>query len=156
MDLIRALSSVARNRTTYRVGLLQAKAFRILKETTGEFLEPHGISTTEWAFLGLIYDRDSIRPKEAAQELGVEPPFVTVMFSKLSDKNLITELADPADSRAKLLSLTEAGKRFVATVEKGLRTHMQKVLKGAKPAELVGYLQILERIIANASVDNKA
>ena len=151
MGIFRKLTSAAHNRTTYRAGLLQAKAYRILKQRTTELLAPAGISTIEWAFLGLLIDNDSLRARETAYELGVEPPFVTVMAAKLSKKGFVIITKDADDSRAKNISLSEVGRQFVTTTEIELRSGMRGVIAGANPGDLLGYLAILECIVENGS-----
>jgi DNA-binding MarR family transcriptional regulator len=153
MGIFKKISQAISNRTTYRVGLLQAKAYRILKRRTGEVLEPIGISTVEWAFLGLIYERETIQPKIASQELGVEAPFITEIVSKLSKKKLVLETQDEKDRRYKSLSLTAEGKNFVESHERMVRDHMRPLVSGASAKDLLGYISVLETIVANSQND---
>jgi DNA-binding MarR family transcriptional regulator len=155
MSIFRKIASAARNRTTYAAGLLQAKAYRILKQRTTELLAPAGISTIEWAFLGLLIDNDSLRAQEAAYELGVEAPFVTVMAANLSKKGFVSIAKDADDSRAKNISLTATGKRFVAKTETELRAGMRGLVSGASPNDLLGYLAVLECIVENGQKKKK-
>lgn len=149
MGILKKLMSARKNRATYRVGLLQAKAYRILKHRTGVVLAPHGISTMEWALLGLIYDAGQVRPSDSAYELGVEAPFVTAMVASLSKKGLVLQEKDKEDSRAKVLFLTPKGKVFVEETETQVRAGMRSVITGAGAGDLLGYLSILEKIIEN-------
>ena len=151
MGIFRKLTSAAYNRTTYRAGLLQAKAYRILKQKTTELLAPHGISTIEWAFLGLLSDKKVLRAQEVAGELGVEPPFVTVMAAKLSKKGLVVMVRDEKDTRVKNISLTKEGHVFVEKTEISIRTGIRGLVSGARPNDLLGYLAILECIVANGA-----
>ena len=149
MSIFKKLTSAVHNRTTYRVGLIQAKAYRILKQKTTALLKPYDLSTIEWAFLGLLFDNHTVRPTTAAEELGVEAPFVTVMTSRLKKKGLIITQKDASDSRAKILVLTPLGKAFVERIEGVVRGQMRPIIEGASTTDLIGYLATLERIIAN-------
>jgi MarR family 2-MHQ and catechol resistance regulon transcriptional repressor len=151
MGILKKIQSAAHNRTTYRVGLLQAKAYRLLKEETSIALKQYSISTVEWAFLGLLYDMKTLRPKVAADELGVEASFVTVMFNTLDKEGLVSQKADPSDSRAKTLFLTNKGNEFVEKVEPVVRAHMRPLVSGSSVSDLLGYLAILQTIIKNKS-----
>ena len=91
IQILEKLKRASYNRKTYRVGLLQAKAYRILKSRTTKILEPFDISTIEWAFLGLLYDKASLRTKVAARELGVEAPFITALVSSLKKRSFVVE-----------------------------------------------------------------
>ena len=149
MGILQKIRSVAKNRTTYRVGILQAKAYRILKQKTADILKPYHITTFEWAFLGLVADHKSIRPKKAAVELGVEPPFVTQMVRGLKAKGFVVENKDPEDTRAKIISLTPNGVKIVSIVEPIVKLQIRPLLKGVGINELMGYLSVLEKISAN-------
>ena len=71
MNIIQKIQTVAQNRKTYRVGLLQAKAYRVLKHHTAKALSEFNISHIEWAFLGLLYDAPKgMRSSALAKELG--------------------------------------------------------------------------------------
>lgn len=151
LGLIEKLKIASRNRTTYRVGLLQAKAFRILKNHTDDALSKHAISNVDWVFLGLLHDNiNGLRLKEMAEELGVEAPFVTSLFNKLEKINLVTSRVDTFDSRAKNIQLTSRGHTFVIATEEYLKDKMKKLLVGAGKSDLLSYVTVLEKIIENS------
>ena len=149
--MLHKLNLAKQNRTTYRVGLLQAKAYRILKSRTTQLLKPLGISTTEWAFLGLLHDHGSLRTKAAALELGVEAPFVTSLVLSLKKRGLVSDAKESKDIRAKSLELTEEGVSFVETTEKVIREGMRPSIRGAHMNDLLGYLSVLETIVNNGT-----
>ena len=149
--MLEKLAFANRNRTTYRVGLLQARAYRILKQETAAILKPLGITTIEWAFLGLLYEHKTMRMKDSAQELGVEASFVTAMINRLMEKGLVGESRDETDSRAKCIFLSTKGKEFVPKTETVVRSSTRRLIAGANPRDLLGYIAILEKIIKNAA-----
>lgn len=150
MGILQNISRIRANRTTYRAGLLQAKAYRILKQTTAEILSPLGISTVEWGLLGFLVDNPRSRFQEIAFELGVEPPFVTVLAKHLIEMEVVMMEHDDDDSRVKTLSLSDKGKRFVVSTESTVRSQIRHLVSGASPRDLLGYLAVLETIIKNA------
>ncbi len=148
--IFKKISAAARNTTTYRIGLLQAKTYRVLKQHTAKALEPLGISTIEWAFLGLLTETPSgIRAAVAAQELGVEAPFISALLKNLEKKQLIESGADKTDSRAKLLHLTKKGEAFVQSTEQHLRSAMRPLVAGISLSDLLAYITVLEAISKN-------
>ena len=151
MNILTKIKSAAHNRTSYRIGLLQAKAYRILKQRTTLVLAPFGISTIEWALLGLLADTKGLRMKQLADELGVEAPFVTTMVQQLQKKLLVHLELNELDKRVKTLALTNEGKRFVTETEPQVRSAMRPIIQGAGVTDLLGYVSILELIIANDS-----
>ena len=140
-------SLVLHNRTAYRAALLQAKAYRILKQRSAKILAPFDVSTVEWALLGLLADHASFRSLEMARELGVEAPFVTVMTARLSEKGLIEIKKDPEDNRVKILSLTKKGASFLAQTEKEIRADVHIILPKVSARDILGYLTVLELIV---------
>jgi DNA-binding MarR family transcriptional regulator len=153
MGYLEKFKSAVRNRTTYRAGLLQAKAYRILKIRTNKELAKieKGISSIHWALLGILYDeRDGMRPREAALELGVEAAFVTALVADLKKKGFVEVAADKEDSRAKRLAITTKGIKFLSDTEPKLRAAMRPLLAGISMSELMAYLAVLERIVGNS------
>ena len=149
-NIVQKIQTAVRYRTTYNAGILQAKSFRVLKSHTGLGLDPYDISTMEWAMLGLLRDNSSgLRSSVLAEELGVEAPFITILFSKLKKLGYVISNVDQKDSRAKIICATEKGKKFVENTEIELRSHMQSLLEGISKKDLLSYLTVLEKIIEN-------
>jgi DNA-binding MarR family transcriptional regulator len=133
----------------YKLSLLQAKSYRFFKSYTSQLLKKHKISLLDYSLLGIIYDNTEVKLSEIAQELGVEPPFVTVLVEELTKKNLITRVADKEDKRSKNVALTKKGKAFLETIEKELKGEMKPLLKGIS-VEMYIYVKVLQTLISNA------
>ncbi len=150
MGILKKIHTVAKNHTTYQVGLLQTKAYRALKGHTDAALESSGITSVHWALLGLLRDNPSnFRASDAAMELDVEAPFVTRMLAELTKKKLVESSQDPRDNRAKIVCLTKMGKKFVDETERMLRSAVRPLILGVSAGELADYLVVLEKIIKN-------
>ncbi len=148
--LITTFSLVLQNLKTYQVGLLQAKAYRILNHHSAEALKNAGITNAEWAFLGMLYEKPKgIRGIDAAEELGVEAPFVTRITKKLEASGHVQSAEDKKDSRVKLLCLTNKGRKFVEKTEKGVRDAMRPMAAGLSRKDLLAYLTVLDGIVRN-------
>lgn len=149
--IITKIKNAIRNRTTYRAGLLQARVYRALKTYTGEKLAFFNITTMDWALLGLLHDnRDGLRSSELADELGVEAPFITVLFAKLQKMDLIDSKLDPKDSRAKNIFLTTKGKQFMPKVEKVVYEEMKVFIEGIPKGDMLTYVTVLEQMNENS------
>jgi MarR family transcriptional regulator for hemolysin len=148
---LKRIRELARARTTYHIGLIQTKAYRLLKQRTAKALAPEKITPAEWAFLGVLYDAPgSIRLNKVADALGVEAPFVTAMMRKLQKNQYLQLEADPDDSRAKAICLTDEGRAFVQRTEKTLRETMKPLIKGISMQDLLTFLSVTQRLIENA------
>lgn len=141
---------------TYRAGLLQAKAYRILKQKTALILLPYDLSTLDWALLGILNDtKDGRRMITLATILGVEAPLITRMVTKLEKKKLVRQKKDHEDVRAKVVTFTNEGRNQVKKIETILRKNIKENFKGISKRDLLRYLYVLEKIVANDEKNSK-
>lgn len=131
--------------TTYGIGLLQAKAYRTLKQNTNHLLTEYNINTLEWALIGHLseYKEQGMSSTEAASLLGVAAPFITVMVQDLERKKLLHKKRLPEDKRENRIFLTDKGLAIVPEVEKKLRTQFKSMLGPTALPYLNGYIRIL-------------
>jgi DNA-binding MarR family transcriptional regulator len=152
MNITRKIKIASENTTTYRAGLLQTKAFRILNQRTTEILSEFGITTIEWAFLGLLYEAPLGTSSGAlADELGVEASFVTQIVQRLKSSGHFAAEIDPEDNRVKIFTLTKSGRSFVQRTEKHVRKNMKPLLKNIPLGDLITYLSVMQSVIDNDS-----
>lgn len=138
--------------TTYKIGLLQAKAYRLLKQKTSSLLEKYNISAIEWALLGLLFDqKEGYKLIEIADLLGVEAPFVTVMIDSLEHRRLVKRTTSNQDKRAKRVVLTAQGVTKVPQIESAIRAEMKDTLHGLTAPELMMHLKVLRTMVKNLS-----
>ena len=104
--------------------------------------------------LGLSFARiRAIRRLEAepltlralALKLQADPPYVTVMVGDLEERGLVERTPHPDDARAKLVSLTAAGRDAVAEANRIL-DEPPAPLRELPPEELESLLGILEKL----------
>ena len=151
MSLIKKIQTASRNTTTYQVGLLQIKAYRILKQHTAGVLSQFDITTVEWGLLGLLNENPKgMRLNVLAHELGVAASFISQMTSRLKKTQYFEHREDPADSRAKIIMITKEGKMFVDKAERYLREASKSLLRDVPAKDILAYLSVLESIIKNA------
>ena len=69
---------------SYTLLRLQAKSYRLIKNSVSETLSRHGLSVLDWSLLGILFQKpEGGRFVEISQEMGVEPPFVTELVTVL-------------------------------------------------------------------------
>ena len=151
MGILKDITFLAKNRTTYDIGLVQARGYRALKQTTALALKPEGLTTIEWAMLGIISHHETgIRTSEVAEILGVQPPLVSRLISKAETGGWIT-IATGTDKRERILILSKQGRSQIERIERQVRTTLKPLLAGVAPRDLIGYLRTLSRISENSS-----
>lgn len=149
MKLFDDIRTMARNRKTYAVGLLQSRAYRALKQQSALLLKEDGLTPIEWSMIGIIDDRtSSISASDIAHLLGVKAPLVSRMIKHLSASGWV-KTAPSSDKRQRLLLLTPEGKKKLEKIEKHLHVGMRPLLHGVKPRDFLGYLHTLEVIEGN-------
>lgn len=131
---------------TYKLGLLQAKSFRFLKNKGNNSLARHGIDTTSWAILGLICDKKEITKTELAKELLFKKPFITGIIQDLEKKKLVHQEVDKKDTRSTKLSLTKIGQEFVDKVEMEMSLGYGMFLAIFPPKDFEAYLNFIEKV----------
>lgn len=135
-------------RKTYNAGLLQAKAFRILKNHTNSVLEPHDISSTEWGILGLlINDKKGMMLNDVARELGVKAPYITKSMTVLIAKGYVVYQHDDTDARVKIATITKSGEQFVKKIEPKIANVFKKTFSKVSYRNLAGYIVTLHQIV---------
>lgn len=140
------------NLHTYVTGTIQTRAYRLLRQQVIEVLSIYDLSPTYWSMLGIIYEsRDGIRQTDVASALQVKPPLVTMMTRELQNRDLIVAVTNQFDARAKLLTTTPAGKKYIKTVEANLSKMLDNLLDGLNEADMLTYQKVLTTIIANGN-----
>lgn len=84
-----------------------------------------------------------VRPGILADALGLEPSSLVRVVDQLIDSGLLLRHDDPVDRRAKILSLTEAGRRIASQMENALIPYRQKVFGAFAPADVEACLRVL-------------
>jgi len=137
--------------TTYSLGLLQAKAYRILKNHTTETLKVFNISTVEWALLGLLYEtKEGVGITILAELLGVEVPFVTTLIDSLEKKKLVERHFSKEDKRYKTVHLTVEGIGLLPNIEEVLKKKTKPLFAGLGIKDVFAYQKVLKSIIDNS------
>ncbi len=88
-------------------------------------MEPFGLTPSEGRALRVLVRHAPMRPGDLAAHLRVVPRSVTDVVDTLERAGLVERTPDPADRRATLLSLTEAGE----ALNQELGTSRQKVAR---------------------------
>ena len=147
MGIINKILSYQKISRTYTIGLLQAKAYRVLKRKTGAFLETYNLTTIEWALLGLLYEKKiGEAPTALGAILGVKGPFVTRLIASLQKKKLLTTGKSLTDSRVKVVMLTAHGRNQVEDIESLLRVESKTWIKGVSTRDIIAYIRVLNTI----------
>lgn len=116
---------------------------------TSERLRRAAASTVDPLDIGLLQlaaERGAVRPTEVAEHLDVNPSSVTRHARVLVESGQLTVSADPADGRASLIRLTDAGRaRLQQIFENGVAAYAA-LLEGWSEQDIEAFTAYLERL----------
>lgn len=94
----------------------QIRAARELESRASAALKPYGISYSRFELLSLLRHSRSgaLAMKEISTSLGLPAASVTHAVNALSQAGLVSRLANPADGRGVLVSITDQGIALVS------------------------------------------
>ena len=133
-------------------------AFRALIRTLGllkRVMEPyfarHGISASQWAVLRNLNRAEEeglagLRSTDLSGRLLVRPPSVTGIIDRLQRMGLVRREASHSDQRAKLVRLSDSGRKLVDRVREGHSQRVQSVLGGLSASERRELNRLLTRV----------
>ena len=111
----------------------------------------HEITLPQWRALSEIQRQGRLSQVSLAGCLDADPMTVSGILERLEKRGLIERHPDPADSRAKLATVTPAGEELVAATRRVRLGLVESALDGVSEAERAALLSILGRIRDNLS-----
>jgi DNA-binding MarR family transcriptional regulator len=124
---------------------------RSLLDLEAPVLSAHDI--TMWAYV--VLSRLGAEPMRGqavlAEAIGADKTRLIDILDDLQGRGLIQREPDPADRRARLLSLTPKGRRLRDQVRRAIRREEQRVLAVLDGDERTVFLRALERLAADAT-----
>ena len=110
--------------------------------------EAHGISDATALPLVLIGRMEGEpRQNALAEAVGIEGPSLVRLLDQLEKAGLVVRKEDPTDRRAKVLSLTPAGKKVVAGIEADLHRLRDVVFASVSAADLEASMRVFRVVL---------
>lgn len=104
-------------------------------------LEEHQISMWGYAVLSAL-DDGPVRTQAALSEaIGADKTRIISTLDELQDSGLIAREPDPADRRARLLSITAKGRKVRRSAQAEIQANENRVLEMLPPADRKGFLR---------------
>ena len=104
---------------------------RRLRHLSRETLAPWDITPSQSRALSVLMRAGTLRPSELAEHLHIAPRSATEVVDDLQERGLVERHPDPADRRATLVALTDAG------------TAAGQAIAAARQAEAEGFFAAL-------------
>jgi DNA-binding MarR family transcriptional regulator len=130
-----------------RLGLQYLTLAYRIRKVVDKHMVTSGLSLARWKVLEILDGKGSIRQKALAQELGFAERSVTQAVESLAGDGLVERMPDPADGRAKLVTLTDEGAAALAAGTKAGAEVLQRIfgtLDRKQRASLDKLLDVIE------------
>ncbi|MEU7897454.1 MarR family transcriptional regulator [Nonomuraea sp. NPDC049152] len=109
-------------------------------------LAAHGISMWGYAVLGALDDR-SVRTQSAlAEAIGADKTRIISTLDKLQHAGLISREPDPGDRRARILAITDEGRRIRRSVRAVIQANEDRLLARLPAADRQGFLRAVQML----------
>ncbi len=119
---------------------------RRMRHQSREALAPWGISPSQLRALGTLLRHGPVRSGALAEHLRIAPRSATEVIDALVDRGLVARRPDPADRRATLVAVTDAGAELGRAVRAARASEADRVfavLDDTDRAELERLLRLL-------------
>ncbi|WLQ16532.1 MarR family transcriptional regulator [Hahella aquimaris] len=124
---------------------------RLWKMTADRELSPLGLTYPRWtALLKLQRLGDNISQKQLAEALEIELASLMRTLKQLEDQSLIQRRCCAHDKRARIVSLTDAGKALITQMEAHILKVRRRLLNQIDEADQKKLGAMLEQIALNA------
>jgi DNA-binding MarR family transcriptional regulator len=117
---------------------------RALIEAELPVLSGHGITMWAYVVLNALHDAPQSTQAALAEKIGADKTRIIATLSNLQAAGLIARAPDPADRRARLLSITPAGNRVRRGVRGEIQRNEERVLAGLPPADRKAFLRAVD------------
>lgn len=128
---------------------LRAAYMTLHRHTEAAFAE-QGVTADQFVLLLAISDDHAANQRELAERISSDPSTVRAMLVLLEKKGYIQRESHPTDSRAKMVTLTPAGRRKLQTLWKigqPIRDDMYGSMAPAEAELLISLLQNMTRAL---------
>ncbi len=105
------------------------------------------------------FGENGVRPGVLAETLSLEASSLVRVVDQLIDSGLVERHEDPNDRRAKILRLTDEGRKTAERMDQALRPFRRKLFGAFEPSDVDACLRVLSGlpdVIANLALEQAA
>jgi MarR family transcriptional regulator for hemolysin len=132
------------------IGLLTTRTAKVMSRAFDDALAEAGGSLPTWLVLVSLQGPPPGAQRDLAEAVGVEGPTLTHHLNRMEAQGLVTRRRDPANRRAHLVELTEAGQAAFAGLLQTVIAFDARLRAGFSDEELTTLRDFLDRLRANA------
>lgn len=133
------------------ISILYRQAQKYINRRT----QPHGITSSDHAFLINISKNPGINQRRLARSLAIDEAVVTRGIKRLEDNGFILREKDPGDLRSFSLYLTAHGEELIPVLMDAFYDLDRALSNGFQGEELAALMAHLKKMTENACTANK-
>ncbi|MET9514532.1 MarR family transcriptional regulator [Streptomyces sp. NPDC002994] len=111
-------------------------------------LAAHDLSMWGYVVLSALDDGPVRTQAALAEAIGTDKTRIIATLDQLQESGLISRTPDPADRRARLLSITEDGRKVRRSAQAGIQANEDRLLAMLPPADRRGFLRAVRALSA--------
>jgi DNA-binding MarR family transcriptional regulator len=135
--------------TTQSLGYLSRYAHRAFVKALARELEPHGILTSQWSVLRILWDSTGLTQVQLADRMQVEKASLTGVLESMEKKKLIVRTRNTKDRRKINITLTKAAGKLKAKILPCGAKINSRASRGMSAEEISALRGSLVKLIAN-------
>ncbi len=137
------------------------RSYGRLRQVMDPYFARFGISASQWAILRTLQRAEAagergLRLTDLGERLLIQPPSVTGVVDRLERHGLLKREAVSGDHRARMVTLTTAGRGLVAKVLEGHANHIRSLFSDHSTGEVKQLARLLAKLEARLGTLSQA
>ncbi len=137
------------------LGYLLNTSARFIKRKMDKNLEAYNLTTSQWAVIKLLFNKEELTQAEIATELRGDKATAGSVILNLYEKNFIDKAIDKNDRRSYVITLTEKAKNAVKEIDLIAENVTKEALVGLSDENTKVLYHALKQIISNLSKEEQ-
>jgi DNA-binding MarR family transcriptional regulator len=137
-----------RRTVTFRL----AQAAHVYRVRAGSRLSRIDLHSGQERLLKALEDKDGVSMSELASVLGVQPPTVTKMISRLATQGYVERRASKGDGRQAMVFMTDRGRDAISAIDKVWKRIEKDALAGIDEKDRKRLRKLLRQVERNLGV----
>lgn len=131
------------------LGYLTRELNRAIQRELAVRIAPFGVTSGQWYFLRVLWQRDGVTQRELADAVGMREPTAMTALRGMEEAGWINRRAAPDDARKRIVTLTRRGRALEARLLPVAAALLDEAMAGMPTAQRESLLAALRQARAN-------
>lgn|SRR5690625_167812 len=123
-----------------------SKAYRSVVDRVAIDIRSHGLNTTEFGVLELLYHSGDQPMQKIGDKILLASGSITYVVDKLEEKNYIKRTQSPSDRRITFVSITDKGKELLNDIFPSHWQQIEEITAGLTEDEKIQAIELLKKL----------